>query len=191
MVPPARRVRPERLSPRFFARRSDAVARALIGKTLVCGDRAGVIVETEAYLGPDDLASHARFGKTDRNAVMFGPGGVAYVYLIYGMYDMFNVVTGPAGRAEAVLVRALEIAGDAAAARGPGKLTRALGISRRKHNGTDLVRSADLFVAPGPPVARERIARGPRIGVDYAGDWAQAPLRFWLDGHPSVSRPRG
>jgi len=184
-------IRVVRLTQRFFARRSDAVARALIGKTLVCGDRAGVIVETEAYLGPDDLASHARFGKTDRNAVMFGPGGVAYVYLIYGMYDMFNVVTGPAGRAEAVLVRALEIAGDAAAARGPGKLTRALGISRRKHNGIDLVRSADLFVAPGPPVAGARIARGPRVGVDYAGDWAQAPLRFWLDGHPSVSRPRG
>jgi DNA-3-methyladenine glycosylase len=105
------------------------------------------------------------------------------------------VVTGPAGRAEAVLVRALEpargIAGGAAAARGPGKLTRALGISRQRHNGTDLVRSADLFLAPGPPVARERIARGPRIGVDYAGDWAQAPLRFWLEGHPSVSRARG
>jgi DNA-3-methyladenine glycosylase len=184
-----------RLTQRFFARRSDAVARALLGKTLVCGDRAGVIVETEAYLGPDDLASHARFGKTDRNAVMFGPGGVAYVYLIYGMYDMFNVVTGPAGRAEAVLVRALEpargIDGGAAAARGPGKLTRALGISRQKHNGADLVRSADLFVAPGLRVAPERIARGPRIGVDYAGDWAAAPLRFWLDGHPSVSRPRG
>jgi DNA-3-methyladenine glycosylase len=187
-------VSPARLTQRFFARRSDAVARALIGKTLVCGDRAGVIVETEAYLGPADLASHARFGKTERNAVMFGPGGVAYVYLIYGMYDMFNVVTGPPGRAEAVLVRALEpargISGGAAAARGPGKLTRALGISRRKHNGTDLVRSADLFLAAGAPVSRARIASGPRIGVDYAGDWAQAPLRFWLDGHPSVSRSR-
>lgn len=189
MVSPA----DDRLTQRFFARRSDDVARALIGKTLVCGERAGVIVETEAYLGPDDLASHARFGKTDRNAVMFGPGGVAYVYLIYGMYDMFNVVTGPSGRAEAVLVRALEpargIGGGASAARGPGKLTRALGISRH-HNGTDLVRSPDLFLAPGPRVAGERIARGPRIGVDYAGDWAHAPLRFWLDGHPSVSRSR-
>jgi DNA-3-methyladenine glycosylase len=182
-----------RLTQRFFARRSDAVARALLGKTLVCGDRAGVIVETEAYLGPDDLASHARFGKTERNAVMFGPGGVAYVYLIYGMYDMFNVVTGPDGRAEAVLVRALEpargLTGGAAAARGPGKLTRALGISRR-HNGTDLVRSDDLFLAGGARVAPERIACGPRIGVDYAGDWAAAPLRFWIEGHPAVSRSR-
>jgi len=126
--------------------------------------------------------------------VMFGPGGVAYVYLIYGMYDMFNVVTGPPGRAQAVLVRALEpargIDGGAAAARGPGKLTRALGISRH-HNGTDLVRSPELFVAAGARVGAERIACGPRIGVDYAGDWARAPLRFWLDGHPSVSRPRG
>jgi DNA-3-methyladenine glycosylase len=182
-----------RLSQRFFAPGSEAVARALLGKTLVCGERAGVIVETEAYLGPDDLASHARFGKTERNAVMFGPGGVAYVYLIYGMYDMFNVVTGPAERAQAVLVRALEPArgldGGAAAARGPGKLTRALGISRR-HNGIDLTRSGELYLAPGLRVAADRIARGPRIGVDYAGGWARAPLRFWIDGHPAVSRAR-
>jgi DNA-3-methyladenine glycosylase len=182
-----------RLSQRFFARRSDAVARALLGKTLVCGDRAGVIVETEAYLGPDDLASHARFGKTERNAVMFGPGGVAYVYLIYGMYDMFNVVAGPDGQPGAVLVRALEPArgmtGGASAARGPGKLTRALGISRQ-HNGTDLCRSPDLFVAGGARVAPGRVACGPRIGIDYAGDWARAPLRFWIDGHPAVSRSR-
>ncbi len=188
-VSPAR----PRLTQRFFARRSDAVARALLGKTLVCGDRAGLIVETEAYLGPDDLASHARFGKTERNAVMFGPGGVAYVYLIYGMYDMFNVVAGPDGRPGAVLVRALEpargVEGGAAAARGPGKLTRALGISRR-HNGIDLIRSGDLYVAAGARVARERIACGPRIGIDYAGEWAHAPLRFWIDGHPSVSRSR-
>lgn len=194
MTPCANRFRVARLTHRFFARGSDAVARALLGKTLVCGDRAGLIVETEAYLGPDDLASHARFGRTERNAVMFGPGGVAYVYLIYGMYDMFNVVTGPEGRAQAVLVRALEPArglnGDPTAARGPGKLTRALGISRR-HNGTDLVRSGDLYVAAGGArVARERIACGPRIGVDYAGEWARAPLRFWIDGHPSVSRSR-
>jgi len=182
------------MTQRFFARPSTAVARALLGKLLVCGERAGIIVETEAYLGPDDRASHARFGKTERNAVMFGPGGVAYVYLIYGMYDMFNIVTGPAGRAEAVLVRAVEpargVGGGTAAARGPGKLTRALGISRR-HNGTDLVRSADLFVAAGGPrVPAERIACGPRIGIDYAGDWAAAPLRFWIDGHPAVSRAR-
>lgn len=182
-----------RLSQRFFGRRSDRVARALLGKTLVCGERAGIIVETEAYLGPDDLASHARFGRTERNAVMFGPGGVAYVYLIYGMYDMFNVVTGAAGSAQAVLVRALEPArgldGGAAAARGPGKLTRALGISRH-HNGTDLVRSDALYLAPGSRVAPERVACGPRIGVDYAGEWARAPLRFWIDGHPAVSRAR-
>ena len=181
------------MTARFFARGAHAVARALLGKTLVCGDRAGVIVETEAYLGPDDLASHARFGRTDRNAVMFGPGGVAYVYLIYGMYDMFNVVTGPEGRAEAVLIRALEpargVESSAAAARGPGKLTRALGISRR-HNGTDLCHSDELFLAAGPRVRPDRIACGPRIGVDYAGEWARAPLRFWIDGHPAVSRSR-
>src|SRR5262245_40154159 len=96
----------ERLSRRFFSRPSEVVARALLGKVLVCGTRAGTVVETEAYLGPDDKASHARFGPTARNAVMFGPGGVSYVYLIYGMYDMFNVVTGRDGEGQAVLVRA-------------------------------------------------------------------------------------
>jgi DNA-3-methyladenine glycosylase len=182
-----------RLSPRFFARGSEVLARALLGKTLVCGERAGLVVETEAYLGPDDLASHARFGKTGRNAVMFGPGGVAYVYLCYGIHEMFNVVSGPDGRAGAVLVRALEpvrgVGGGARAASGPGKLTRALGITRR-HNGADLTRSDQIFLAAGSRVAPGRIARGPRVGVDYAGDWARAPLRFWIDGHPSVSRAR-
>ncbi|HLU69109.1 MAG TPA: DNA-3-methyladenine glycosylase [Kofleriaceae bacterium] len=181
-----------RLSRRFFSRPSEVVARALLGKRLVCGGRAGVIVETEAYVGPHDLACHARFGVTDRNAVMWGPGGFSYVYLIYGIHDMFNVVTGPAGHGEAVLVRAIEPRGgwgDPAAGRGPGKLTRALGISRR-HNGIDLCASDDLYIEDGARVAPERIARGPRVGIDYAGEWARSPLRFWLAGHPAVSKGR-
>ncbi|HKE19719.1 MAG TPA: DNA-3-methyladenine glycosylase [Kofleriaceae bacterium] len=184
----------DRLSRRFFSRPSEVVARALLGKLLVCGGRAGMVVETEAYLGPDDKASHARFGPTSRNAVMFGPGGVSYVYLIYGMYDMFNIVTGREGEGQAVLVRAIDpargIDGGKRAATGPGKLCRALGITRARHNGVDLTASADLFLARGARVASERVARGPRVGIDYAGEWAPAPLRFWVAGHPAVSRAR-
>jgi DNA-3-methyladenine glycosylase len=186
-----RSARQRRLTRRFFARPSHVVAPALLGKVLVHGHRAGVIVETEAYLGPHDLASHARFGRTKRNAVMFGEAGVTYVYLCYGMYDLFNIVTGARGRPEAVLIRALEpLAGVDRApstARGPGKLTRALGISRA-HNEIDLVASDELYVRAGRRVPAERVAAGPRVGVDYAGAWADEPLRFWIDGHAAVSR---
>lgn len=171
-----------------------AVARALLGCALVHGDRAGTIVETEAYLGPEDAASHTRFGRTARNAVMFGPGGVSYVYLCYGVHEMFNIVAhrtrDPAG---AVLVRAVAplvgLPDDAAIGRGPGKLTRALGLSRA-HDGRALDDDT-LFVARGPAVRAAAVGRGPRIGVDYAGAWAAAPLRFTLVGHPAVSRPPG
>src|SRR6185436_15922927 len=96
-----------RLPASFYRRDAPEVARALIGCALVHGRRAGVIVETEAYGGPEDLASHARLGETARTAVMFGPGGVAYVYLCYGIHRMFNIVTGEAGRGQAVLIRAI------------------------------------------------------------------------------------
>ncbi|WP_428266612.1 DNA-3-methyladenine glycosylase [Haliangium sp.] len=182
---------PRRLSARFFRRPADELARALLGKTLVHADRRGVIVETEAYLGPEDLASHARFGATERNRVMFGPGGIAYVYLCYGVHEMFNVVSGSAGQAGAVLIRALALPGpgrDPSLARGPGKLTRALGLSRA-HNGLDLARDERLYLAPGRAVPAAEVAVGPRVGIDYAGDWAAAPLRFWVADHPAVSRP--
>jgi DNA-3-methyladenine glycosylase len=187
-------MRPARsLRRRFYERPCDVVARALLGKLLVHGDRAGMIVETEAYLGEDDLASHARFGKTRRNAVMYGPGGVSYVYLCYGVYDLFNVVTGGDGQPQAVLIRALELARgrtrDMAAARGPGKLTRALGLNR-EHSGIDLTGGSPLTIAAGRAVRPAKIRCGPRVGVDYAGAWAQAPLRFWIDDHPAVSGPR-
>ena len=182
-----------RLSARFYRRNAEAVARGLVGKCLVHGECAGIIVETEAYLGSEDLASHARFGPTPRNRVMFGPGGVSYVYLCYGVHEMFNVVSGPDGEAGAVLIRALELVfgadTDPAVARGPGKLTRALGLGR-EHNGVSLITDPDLFIRKGRRIKPERIARGPRIGIDYAGSWADAPLRFWLAGHPAVSRPR-
>jgi DNA-3-methyladenine glycosylase len=170
------------------------LARALLGKRLVHGARCGVIVETEAYLGPEDLASHARFGPTARNRVMFGPGGIAYVYLCYGVHFMFNVVSGREGEAGAVLVRALEpgagLETDHAVARGPGKVARALGLSR-EHNGVDLSASSRLYIAGGRAVKPEQIAVGPRVGIDYAGEWASASLRFWIAGHPAVSRQPG
>mgnify|MGYP001589761228 CR=1 FL=1 len=170
------------------------VARALLGQILVRGERAGLIVETEAYLGPEDLASHARFGPTKRTAVMFGEGGVTYVYLCYGMYELFNIVTGRAGEAGAVLLRALApergLGEDPSVARGPGKLTRAMGLSRATDGAVDLTTAAELFVAAGRRVPSTQVAVGPRIGVDYAGDWAKRPLRFWIDGHPAVSGMR-
>jgi DNA-3-methyladenine glycosylase len=177
-----------RLPAEFYRRDSVTVARALIGCALVHRRRAGIIVETEAYLGPDDRASHARFGATARTSVMFGPGGKSYVYLCYGVHEMFNIVTGPDGDGQAVLVRAIApLAGlpdDPAIGRGPGKVTRALGLDRR-HDRRDLSRGA-LFVAAS--TAAPAIALGPRVGVDYAGDWAERPLRFWWRDHPSVSR---
>ena len=181
----------ERVETSFFARDAVTVARDLIGTVLVHGKRAGVIVETEAYRGPEDLASHARFGPTARTSVMFGRAGVTYVYLCYGIHQLFNIVTGEAGQPQAVLIRAiapyLGLPDDAAVGRGPGKVTAALGIDRR-HDRRDLARGA-LFVArvPGAPAP---IASGPRIGVDYAGAWAARPLRYWWRDHPAVSRAR-
>jgi len=179
-----------RLPHEFFARDAATVARALVGCALVHGRRAGVIVETEAYVGPHDLACHARFGATARTSVMFGPAGVTYVYLCYGVHEMFNIVTGAVGAGEAVLVRAIApLAGlpdDAAVGRGPGKVTRALAIDRR-HDRRDLARGALFVAAHAAPSA---IAIGARVGVDYAGAWASEPLRFWWRDHPSVSRAR-
>ena len=178
-----------RLPSRFYRRGAIEVARALIGGALVHRGRAGLIVEPEAYLGPEDRASHARFGPTARTSVMFGPGGVSYVYLCYGIQQLFNIVTGEAGQPGAVLIRAiapyLGLPDDAAVGRGPGKVTAALGIDRR-HDRRDLARGA-LYVArvPGAPA---EIASGPRIGVDYAGAWAARPLRYWWRDHPAVSR---
>jgi DNA-3-methyladenine glycosylase len=180
------------LSRRFYQRPCVELARALLGTLIVRGDRVARIVETEAYLGPEDGASHARFGPGGRSRLMFGDGGFAYVYLIYGMYDMFNVVAGRDGEPGAVLVRAAEpVAGlpdDPALGSGPGKLCRALSIERSRDNGTDLTQLGSLYLARGPRPPAHAVAVGPRVGVDYAGDWASAPLRFWLEGSASVSR---
>ncbi|HYG69691.1 MAG TPA: DNA-3-methyladenine glycosylase [Anaeromyxobacteraceae bacterium] len=181
-----------RLPRAFYARDTRVVARALLGKTLVHVDggvrRAARIVETEAYHGPQDLASHARFGPTKRAGIMFGPPGVAYVYLIYGTAHCMNVVTGPEGYPSAVLIRAGEpLEGCLHSTRGPGNLCRALAI-RREHDNGRALDGDDLFVLDAPP-PREPIVASPRVNVHYAGAWAEKPWRFLLEGNPWVSRP--
>jgi DNA-3-methyladenine glycosylase len=177
----------------FHARGAETVARALLGAVLTheVGDgrvlRARV-VETEAYVGTHDLACHSARGRTPRTAVMFGPAGIAYVYLVYGMHDMFNVVTGAEGEGQAVLVRAAApLDGWSARLDGPARLARAMGITRALH-GTDLC-VPPLYFTAGPPPSR--VVATPRIGVDYAGAWTAAPLRFLDPDSPHVSRPPG
>ena len=170
----------------FYDRDTRVVARELLGKFLIHGDRVGRIVETEAYLGTHDLAAHSARGPTPRNAPMFGPPGHAYVYLIYGMYCCMNVVTERVGHAAAVLLRALEpvenITGKTA---GPGLLCNAMDITRQL-TGHDLL-SDDFYIAASQS-EKFRIIKRRRIGVDYAGRWARRQLRFYIDGNPYVLR---
>jgi DNA-3-methyladenine glycosylase len=182
-----------RLSESFYARPALTVARDLLGTHLVMEEgsqrRVGRIVETEAYIGEHDLACHAAKGLTPRTEVMFGPPGRAYVYLIYGMHHCFNVVTDAAGVGAAVLVRAVEpVEGFPPGTRtnGPGRLCKAFGITLA-HNRFDLKASV-LYLTAGEPVEERQVARGPRIGVDYAGEWADEPFRLWVKDSRHVSK---
>jgi DNA-3-methyladenine glycosylase len=182
----------------FYARDPRRVAKDLLGKVLVHVDggirRAARVVETEAYCGQEDQASHARFGPTRRAAIMFGPPGVAYVYLVYGLSHCFNVVTGEDGLASAVLVRAGEpVEGCLHSTSGPGNLCRALSLRRETHNGLDLAGDL-LFIesaegAEGAPRPVERTLASPRVNVGFAGTWADRPWRFSLEGNRFVSKP--
>ena len=168
----------------------------MLGKVITHQGASGRIVETEAYLGLADAAAHAWRGRTPRTEVMFGPPGHAYVYLIYGVYDCLNVVAEPEGSPGCALIRAIEpVSGIDRMRRrrtvekiedlgnGPGKLTRALGITLR-HNGVDLTRGP--ITLREPPVAEEfEIAVSPRIGITRNADW---PLRFFIRGNRFVSR---
>ena len=187
----------DKLPRTFYDRDTAIVARELLGKFLVHGDRVGRIVETEAYLGPHDLAAHSARGLTKRNAPMFGPPGHAYVYMIYGMYFCMNVVTEREGHAAAVLLRALEpVRNLTGKTTGPGLLCNAMAIDK-KLNGHDLL-SDDFYIAADVGRATSRgtasgdaaykIIKRPRIGVDYAGRWARRHLRFYIAGNPFVSR---
>lgn len=191
--------------PASFYEHKDVVriARGLLGKTLVSlidGKlTSGLIVETEAY-SYRERGCHAYNNKmTERNKVMFEQGGVAYVYLCYGVHNLFNVVTNKAGKADAVLVRALQpVTGEETMlarmkanslkriTSGPGKLTKALGIDR-KLNGVSLVNS-DLWIEEGKKILKSEITQATRIGIDYAGEDAKLPWRFYLKGNEWVSK---
>ncbi|MGH2382504.1 MAG: DNA-3-methyladenine glycosylase [Candidatus Limnocylindria bacterium] len=187
----------------WFDRPSLAVAQDLLGARLLHrapdGTVGGRIVEVEAYSGPEDLAAHSSRGRTARNSVMFGPPGHLYVYLVYGLHHCLNVVAGPGGKPEAVLIRALEVdegielardrrgprGPDARLATGPGNVGQALGVDRGL-NGTDLLVGPVLIQPrPGP---MPPIRSGPRIGVEYAGPWAARAMRFWIADDPHISR---
>lgn len=166
----------------YFNRPTLVVARSLVGKYLIrCIDGKeieGKIVEVEAYVGSQDRACHASKGRTQRTEVMFGPAGVAYVYLIYGMYYCLNVVTEREEFPSAVLIRAIEI--DGKLIDGPGRLCRALQIDRRL-NRLDLTTGESLwFEDRGEVVGRGQVGAHPRIGVDYSGTWAKKLWRFRL-----------
>ena len=183
----------------FYRRKTIQVARDLLGKILVHGETSARIVETEAYLGGDDLASHSARGVTDRTRVLFGPPGHAYVYLIYGIHECLNLVAEPQGSPGCVLIRALEpLTGvelmrerrRAATriedlARGPGNLTKAMGITRA-HNGADVTRNG-LSVRRPELSSEIDIVTTPRIGITHCADW---PLRFFIAGNAFVSGPR-
>ncbi|HXT14543.1 MAG TPA: DNA-3-methyladenine glycosylase [Gemmatimonadaceae bacterium] len=201
-APKARR---SRLTPplpsEFYNRPTEQVARDLLGTVLECrtpdGVASGRIVETEAYLGEEDLACHAAAGRTARTAPLYGPPGIAYVYFIYGMYWCFNAVTRAEHQPSAVLVRAIEpvrgidlmrrrrpkVRRDVDLTNGPGKLCLALGITR-DHNWAPLQRPP-LVIRAGAPVADRDVTVTPRIGITQ---WAEHHLRWFVTGNAYVSK---
>jgi DNA-3-methyladenine glycosylase len=176
-----------RLPRSFYARSTVEVARDLLGKVIRHGPASARIVETEAYLGIGDAAAHSARGPTPRTKVIFGPPGHAYVYLIYGMHYCLNIVAEPKGVAGCVLIRAVEplnaAPGFAPSSNGPGKLTRALGITL-DHYGVDLTRGPITLRQPTEKESFE-IGISPRIGISRA---AELPLRFFIRGNRFVSR---
>jgi DNA-3-methyladenine glycosylase len=196
------------LKRKFYERETLTVAGELLGELLVHeteeGATAGKIVETEAYLGPEDKASHAYGGlRTSRTEAQFGPKGHAYIYFVYGMYYCFNVTSGRIPeKPEAILVRALEPVSGVEImkkrralskgrrinlANGPGKLCMAMGISTDQ-NGADLC-SRPLHIDEGEKIRRAEIVQTTRINVDYAGEWKSTPWRFFVKNNAYVSRP--
>lgn len=196
-----------KILPLSFYESDDVVkiSQALLGKVLVThinGQRsAGIIVETEAYRAPEDKASHAYNNRcTQRTKTMFNRGGVAYIYLCYGIHHLFNVVTASEGTPHAVLIRAIQpIEGidlmlkrrkmtqqNAQLCSGPGKLTQALGISRHM-DGVSLLQSP-ICIEEGKRIKPNQIDSGPRIGVDYAEEFRDINWRFWIKDNPWVSR---
>jgi DNA-3-methyladenine glycosylase len=190
--------------PQSFYQRSNVVqvAKDLIGKILVTSVNemltSGVIVETEAY-SYKERGCHAYKGQTERNKVMFESGGISYVYLCYGMHHLFNVVTNSQGKADAVLIRALEpvdgiewmmermnVSSGHRITSGPGKLTKALGIAK-SWNGLELI-SDQVWIEDAKKVASSKMKADARIGIDYAGEDALLPWRFSIKDNKWVSK---
>lgn len=190
----------------FLTEDTIAAARNILGKLVVVPDEegrrvSGAIVEVEAYCGISDRGAHSYGGRrTARNEVTYGIGGHAYVFFIYGMYHQLNFVLGPADHPHVILIRAIEPAEgidvmrsrrglmkDTNLTSGPGKLCIALGIDRSL-NGEDLVKGSRIWVENCRTFAEGEIAVGKRIGIDYAGEDADQPWRFWVKGNPFVSK---
>lgn len=200
-----------RITRSFYQRDPITVVKDLLGQTLVStiDDQrvAGIIVETEAYLGTQDRAAHTYGGRqTDRVQSMWQDGGTAYVYFTYGMHHCFNIVTQHPGEPTAVLLRAIEPTEgidtmrerrrkrqnqklrDTDLCSGPAKLAQAFGLTKSAHDGLDLTTSDTLYLEHSRSAPLNHTHSGPRIGVAYAKDWADKPLRFWLPENPHVSR---
>ena len=196
--------------PKSFYTRPHVVelAQELVGKYLYTNIdgmlTGGMIVETEAYAGENDRACHAHLNRrTTRTEIMYHEGGVAYVYLVYGIYYLFNIITNQKDKADAVLVRAIEpeigieemlLRRNMAAVRpnltaGPGVMSIAMGINKKLY-GADLTGNAVWVEDKGIRIAPDDIIAGPRIGIDYAGEDASLPWRFWLKGNKWVSKKR-
>lgn len=196
----------KRLTKSFFNRPTALVAQELLGKVLVYKDKdtviSGIIVETEAYIGPQDLASHASRGKTPRNAIMFDEAGYWYVYLIYGFYNCLNIVTEGKDYPSAVLIRAVEPLEGISLMQinrkteklenltsGPGKLCQAFGIDKKLNCLSCLNRDSNLFIADLKiKIPKNKIKKAKRVGVDYSGKWKDRLLRFYLKDNPFVSK---
>jgi DNA-3-methyladenine glycosylase len=191
-----------KLARNFYEQPTAEVARQLLGKYLVRvdadGARAGMILETEAYIGLEDKASHAWRGLTPRNRIMFGPAGFAYIYLIYGMHHCLNIVTEQEDYPAAVLIRAVQpsegialmqkgrqILDSRALTNGPGKVCQAFGIDRTL-NGLDMCGETLFIEDRGTAVVD--IVVTTRVGVEYAGPWKDQPWRFYVAHHPGVSK---
>lgn len=200
-----------KLSLDFFTRKDTLrISRDLLGKLLVVPDPetgkrvSGMIVETEAYLGVIDKAAHSYGGRrTERNEITYAAGGHVYVFFVYGMYYQLNLVTGAAEHPHVVLIRAVEPVEGLELMRqrrgemkvtnltsGPGKLCIALGIDRSL-NGEHLVEGERIWVEDYRRFKKSEIASGPRVGIDYAEEFADEPWRFWVKGSPFVSRTKG
>jgi DNA-3-methyladenine glycosylase len=198
----------QKLAPEFYQQDVVLVARQLLGKyvfSLIDGEvTGGIIVETEAYRGPEDRGSHAYNGRrTPKNEMMYAAGGVAYMYICYGIHDMLNVVTGPEGTSHAALIRAIEpVAGlnimrarrllfdvDERLCQGPGALAKAMGLTK-KLNGANLEGETIWIEDRGLSFPEQAVCSSGRVGMNFDGIYKTIPWRFYIKGNRFVSKPR-